>query len=181
MTVRAASDSDLPSIAGIHCRARSAAYQGIVPQPTLEAMTVPSVAAWWRLRLAGATERHRMLVAETPVAENGTQVVGFAYLGPTTEPGADDRAGELFAIHVDPPYQGLGVGRLLMESARSCLTDLGFDNAVLWVLSDNSRAERFYQRGGWATDGGERVGLIGDALTRQVRYAHALKAHFASA
>jgi hypothetical protein len=41
---------------------------------------------------------------------------------------------------------------------------------VLWVLADNIHARHFYERGGWRTDGTERDGMIGPAVTHQLRY-----------
>jgi GNAT superfamily N-acetyltransferase len=74
---------------------------------------------------------------------------------------------ELYAIHVDPAYLGTGVGRALMADA---LPRLG-DRAVLWVLEQNARARRFYERGGWEFDGTTREEPMGGVPTRQLRYA----------
>jgi GNAT superfamily N-acetyltransferase len=48
---------------------------------------------------------------------------------------------------------GTGVGRVLMADARTRLSDLGFTEAVLWVLTGNDRADRFYRADGWLPDG----------------------------
>jgi hypothetical protein len=42
---------------------------------------------------------------------------------------------------------------------------------VLWVLEGNSRARRFYERGGWAFDGTTRDVPYGDETAHQLRYA----------
>ena len=46
----------------------------------------------------------------------------------------------------------------------------GFRTATLWVLEDNPRARRFYEREGWQLDGGRREGRHLDAPTLEVRY-----------
>jgi hypothetical protein len=46
--------------------------------------------------------------------------------------------------------------------------------AVLWVLAQNERARRFYERGGWHADGVTRAGSIGPVETLQVRYSRFL-------
>ncbi len=40
-----------------------------------------------------------------------------------------------------------------MEHVETRLLAEGFDTAVLWVLDDNPRARRFYERHGWAASG----------------------------
>ena len=64
--------------------------------------------------------------------------------------------GELYAIYVLPEAWGSGAGPLLMAAALSALRENGFAVAILWVLEDNPRAQRFYEREGWTRDGGRR-------------------------
>jgi len=45
---------------------------------------------------------------------------------------------------------------------------------VLWVLEDNERARRFYDRGGWTADGETRVESIGGEPVKQLRYGRPL-------
>jgi GNAT superfamily N-acetyltransferase len=65
--------------------------------------------------------------------------------------------GELLALYVDPEAWGTGVGRLLVGEARAHLARRGFVEAILWVLSGNSRAQRFYRTDGWVLDGRART------------------------
>jgi GNAT superfamily N-acetyltransferase len=87
-----------------------------------------------------------------------------------------DRApgGELYAIYVDPDSWSTGVGRALIARAEERLAE-EYDEATLWVLDDNPRARRFYERAGWAPDGAskreERLGVA--AL--EVRYYKRLR------
>ena len=68
----------------------------------------------------------------------------------------DRRAiGELYAIYVAPAGQGRGAGLALMEAGVGALSER-WDDAVLWVATENPRARRFYERYGWEVDG-ERV------------------------
>lgn len=71
------------------------------------------------------------------VAEDDGQVVGFVAF--------DDR--ELHALYVLPASWGRGVGRRLLAVAGPV--------RELWVLRDNARARRFYERHGWRPDGAE--------------------------
>jgi GNAT superfamily N-acetyltransferase len=78
----------------------------------------------------------RILVAE--VADGGP-LAGFAAF--------DDR--ELHALYVDPTYWDQGVGARLLTAAGPV--------QELWVLRDNTRGRRFYERHGWRPDDVERA------------------------
>ncbi len=65
-------------------------------------------------------------------------------------------AGELFALYIDPARWRTGAGRALLHAARERLRELGFPEAVLWVLCGNDAAERFYAADGWSRDGSSR-------------------------
>ncbi|MHB1536010.1 MAG: GNAT family N-acetyltransferase [Acidimicrobiales bacterium] len=89
----------------------------------------------------------------TLAVEDDGAICSFATAGPSRD--ADmARAGELYAIYVDPRQRGRRVGRALMVDARSRRAEEGHDEALLWVLVGNERAERFYRmdrRRGWAS------------------------------
>jgi len=46
----------------------------------------------------------------------------------------------------------------------------GHREAVLWMLSGNSRAEMFYARDGWVKDGGQRVVSLWDVTVEELRF-----------
>ena len=105
------------------------------------------------------------------VAEDGGSVVGFASCGESRDAAGE---GELYAIYALPEAWGSGVGRALMAAALEALRASGFATASLWVLEDNPRARRFYEREGWTPDGGRRgEELLGVAIT-EVRYRFTL-------
>jgi ribosomal protein S18 acetylase RimI-like enzyme len=80
--------------------------------------------------------RHHVLVRlRVWVAESEGQVVGYAALGP----------GELEQLYVRPGYQGRGVGRMLLEHAKT-LEPRGIE---LWVFQRNTRARAFYEAHGF--------------------------------
>ena len=49
----------------------------------------------------------------------------------------------------------------------------GFELAILRVLEDNERGERFYRAAGWEQDG-RRVDIFQGARRAELRYASAL-------
>jgi RimJ/RimL family protein N-acetyltransferase len=82
----------------------------------------------------------------------------------------------VYAIYVDPDRWSTGTGRALMDTAVAHLHDAGFVEIRLWVLDDNPRARRFYERAGFRADGVTKVDTF-DAGGRfeteavEVRYA----------
>ena len=65
---------------------------------------------------------------------------------------------------------GLRSGPSLMAAAVAALRTSGFATASLWVLEDNPRARRFYEREGWARDGGRREEEFLDTTVTEVSY-----------
>ena len=97
--------------------------------------------------------------------------VGMANIGPTRDEDlvADDVA-DLFAIYVVPDHWSDGHGRDLMVAALSGVAELGFKGAALWVLDSNERGRRFYESGGWTTDGTTKVDDSFGLPIQEVRY-----------
>jgi ribosomal protein S18 acetylase RimI-like enzyme len=161
---------DAVGIARVHARTWQVAYTHVFPAEALERLTDAEAekrrAGFWRETIERDAERSHMLVARA-----GDEVVAFASLGPARE---DDATGELYAIYVHPERCGQGVGRALMAEGLERLRGSGFAEAILWVLEDNPRTRRFYERSGWSTDGGVKVDEFLDTHVREIRYRIAL-------
>jgi GNAT superfamily N-acetyltransferase len=143
--------ADIDGIGSLHALSRFKTYKFISGYR-------PEVyAARWRARFESEHENHRLQVAR---AARSGELVGFAYVG----------QGWLHAIHVHPDWSGLGVGRALLSAARTSLQELGFTRAALWVLADNERACRFYERDGWVLSGQTRTSEIDGTITQQLEY-----------
>lgn len=82
--------------------------------------------------------------------------------------------GELYAIYALPEAWGSGSGPALLRAVLEGLREDGFATAILWVLEDNPRARRFYEREGWSLDGGRREHEWQGARAVEVRYRIAL-------
>lgn len=148
LVVRAMTEADIDAVAEVHVRTWRAAYAGIMPDEVLDALD-PAISA------ARRRERKMPDGAATVVAENDGEVVGFASFGPCRVQGTrdeyDTRYGEVYAIYVRPEHWGTGAGRALMAAASEALA--GYPEFRLWVLEDNRRARRFYERAGLVPDG----------------------------
>jgi GNAT superfamily N-acetyltransferase len=165
--IRELTEADIDAVAALHVRTWQAGYAGIMPAEVLDALDPARFAA--RRRIQPAYPGTHTVVAD----EDGT-IVGFASFGPDR---VEDGVGELYAIYVDPDRWGGGVGRRLIDVARAGLSGT-FEQMRLWVLEENHRARRFYERAGMTPDGARDVYTPpgGDTGLPEIRYAMRLAA-----
>jgi L-amino acid N-acyltransferase YncA len=164
--VRAMREEDVDEVAAVRVRGWQAAYAGMVPQRHLDALSVEEDAAARRTWFAASRERVCSLVA----VDADDAVVGWAALGAYRGAGAPDGAGELYALYARPDAVGTGVGRALMGAVHEEAARRGFADVLLWVLRDNARARRFYERAGYAADGAEQSEDYDGVPVVEVRY-----------
>ena len=161
--VRPASPADAPLLADVHLRTALAAYAHIFP-PEAPAPTPEEVLAQWDDWLRAGS--HRGFVATA-----GDEVLGAVLAGPDP---AEEAAGHLSRLYVDPDHWGAGVGTLLYRSAVAHLRAARFDQATLWVLERNERARGWYERLGWRATG-ERKAVYEPAGIDDLRYRLTLR------
>src|SRR5690242_11484227 len=140
--LRLADPADALEIAGVHVRSWQVGYRGLIDDAFLDALEPAQRAGIYGLGSSGPAAQ------ETVVVVLDGEIAGFSTFGPTRDPDAAG-AGEIYALYVDPPHWGTGLGRRLLEDSRRRLLTRGFTDAVLWVLLGNDRAERFYGEDGW--------------------------------
>jgi GNAT superfamily N-acetyltransferase len=125
----------------------------------------------WRRRIARRSTRRD----DIWVVENGGQLEGFCTAGACwTDADLLGFAGEIDMLYVDPSVTGHGIGGRLLEHAREVLAAHGFHWMVIWVLQENERAQRFYERAGLKLDGAQRTDVYRRRRVSVVRYAAAL-------
>jgi GNAT superfamily N-acetyltransferase len=150
--IRRASVADAPDIANVHVRTWQAAYEHVFGSERLAGLDVARRVAGWTRAIEG----------DEPVfvADDDGRVVGFVSTG----------ACELYSIYALPEAWGSGAGPALMSAAVEQLRGEGCGDAVLWVLEDNPRARRFYEREGWEPDGGRKEDDFLGVRVAEVRY-----------
>ncbi|WP_433296833.1 N-acetyltransferase family protein [Actinoplanes sp. CA-030573] len=169
--IRPITDADIDEVAALHVRAWRVGYAGIMPAEHLEGLDPARRAEAMRTRPPIPGSR-------TLVAVNESHISGFVRFGPyrREEGGIDESTGELYAIYVDPGDWGHGTGRDLLAAARQGLTEAGFPDMRLWVLTENHGARRFYEQMGLAPDGATQTYTPPGATAElpEMRYAVAL-------
>jgi len=151
MLLRSATVADAHGLAVVHVRSWQAAYRGLIPQDVLDGLSIAEREANWA-RIVAETPRG----SQTLVALDGDRLVGWASHGDARDADAVG-TGELWGIYVHPDAWSTGVGHLLLEAVEEALRTAGHATAYLWALEGNERAAAFYERHGWASDGGEKI------------------------
>jgi GNAT superfamily N-acetyltransferase len=151
----------------VHVGTWAGAYRGLLPDAYLDAMDVARWTGGWQRILTG--ERPPGAATFVAVTDDGG-VVGFVDVVPSRDDGAAPDTGEVTSIYVLPSAWGTGAGRRLMTAAVDRLRAAGFRSATLWVLRDNERTRRFYERAGWSPDGAEKDDVVAGATVTEVRY-----------
>lgn len=143
-------DAEIKGKAYVHWKTWQEAYLGIVDQGYLDALTLEKC------------ERNAYRWPEsTLVAKDGERVIGFSAYGKYRDDELPD-TGEIFAIYVLSEYYGQDIGRKLMQAG---LERLDFPKVAVWVLKENVRAIRFYEKCGFHFDGGEEEITLGSPIT----------------
>lgn len=148
-------DDEIRGKAYVHWKAWHEAYPGLVSDEYLEKLTLEKcekIAYSWTDNLI--------------VAKDNGRVIGFVGFGDRGDeaPGI----GEIFAMYVLSEYYGTGVAQKLMEAGLRQLE--GYPKVCLWVLKDNKRAIRFYEKCGFSPDGEEMISPnLGVSEIRMVR------------
>ncbi|RSN00483.1 GNAT family N-acetyltransferase [Streptomyces sp. WAC 01325] len=170
--IRPMTPADCDRVAEIRIGGWRSAYRGLIPQSYLDALDVAQDAE----RRRGYFSQGDAGVLDL-VAERDGEILGWACHGPYRDGEARTEDVELYAIYVDPGRYGAGIGHaLLQESLRRC-TAAGHSRMLLWVLKDNARARRFYERAGFRADGAEEPFEVEGVGVPEVRYARELTPH----
>jgi ribosomal protein S18 acetylase RimI-like enzyme len=197
VVIRAGSAAYAAQIAAVQRETWFAAYEGVIAPEVIDRVTVPDDGARVRQSFRNRPWQ-RMLVAVEPGAgasgagdpdagdPDAGGIVGYASFGPETDvlnapwphpltaDGEGGRVAELYALYVRPAWWSTGTGRALMDKVLARSAAAGYRSITLWVLRDNQRARRFYDRAGFAPDGATNV-LTGLGGVLEVRYRRGLE------
>ena len=185
VVIRAGSAADAAQIAEVQRESWSGAYTGIIADEIIDRVTALDDGA--RVRQSFRTRPWQRMIVAIPDGEDGGSggIVGYAAFGPETDvlgapwphplstDGEERRVAELYALYVRPAWWSTGTGRALMDRVLARSVAAGYSSLTLWVLRDNRRARRFYERAGFAPDGATNVLTgLGDVL--ELRYRQQL-------
>lgn len=159
MEIRRLKSSDSRSeLSRIYEESWKYAYRGIIPQSYLD--SIPS--GHW----ADAVDREGRY---SLILLDQGQMIGTSSFGKSRFSELSDW-GEIVSIYLLPAYMGKGFGGSLLNAVLGELVQMGFSSFFLWVLEENARARRFYEREGFSESGRTLDDEIGGKALREVQY-----------
>lgn len=167
MNIRLVSHTDIPTIAKIHIESWQQAYRGIVPDEFLDSMDLRSRTEIWERRFE--TVKESLFVAEVE-----SVVRAWALCGKSRVASDDTHMSELYAIYADPHFWGQGLGKGLVETVHAKLVEHSYTRVMLWVLTDNHRARRFYESCGYMNTEIKQIIEISGVQIEELRYERSL-------
>jgi ribosomal protein S18 acetylase RimI-like enzyme len=156
MIIRIAKLSDAQGIAKVHVDCWRTTYKNIIPNEFLDNLSYDQMTDLWIRNMSN--EQNYVFVAENDVG----QIVGFAD-GGKRETNKVDYSGDLTSIYVLQEYQGIGIGRQLVQQLFSKLDELGYKNIFVEVLEDN-RSRLFFESLGAEWLRTEKIKIAGAEL-----------------
>lgn len=134
----------------VHYTSWQETYRGLIPDACLVKRT-----------LERCREAARRWPENTLVADLDGKIIGFACYGVCRDEDLSG-CGEVITLYVLKEFQGLGIGKKLMDAALNRLAS--YKTIALWVLKGNSHAIGFYEHIGFRFDCASQEIEIGTVL-----------------
>lgn len=139
----------LEDIAKAHLLAWQKAFKGILSDDLLFSLNKYEFLGIWKQILQNEKRKNYVALSDENMA------VGFISFGSYKE---NNQWAEIYGIYVHPEYWDQGYGRELMNKAISEIKKTKrFTKIILWVMSENFSARRFYEKLGFKLDSQTRI------------------------
>lgn len=151
---------DKYEVSNVYEQSWKCAYKYIIPQPYLDGI---SVGHWVEYLCQGKS--HNLVVVEndTIIGTSSFSKSRFAKY---------KNYGEIISIYFLPEYIAKGYGKLLLDRTIKELKKLGYMRILLWVLEDNHKARRFYEKYRFVLSGEEMLVNIGGKDLKEIMYMY---------
>jgi len=162
ITIRIAKPDDAYENAVCHVSSWRSAYKGIIPDEYLNNLSIEERAEKFKRYLKESKEY------EWYSAFYENRITGILSIGKSRDEDKPN-AGEIIGFYFIEELWGKGCGKKMMDFATSRLNNIGYNKIILWVLEENHRARRFYEKCGFLFDGTKKEITIGKPLI-EIRY-----------
>lgn len=136
------------------------AYKDILPQSYLDSLPK----GYWAPRI-DHPDRKSMIIVEQG------KIVGTSSFGRSRFPEFAGW-GEIMSLYLLPEYIGKGYGKTLLKAVVRELQKQNYKDIFLWVLEENSRARRFYEKFGFSPAKDRLKDNIGGKDVTDIRYIY---------
>lgn len=145
--VRYATIDDVNMLADIHSKSLQSAFKGIVSDEVLH-----NSFSYARRRKGF----HRELSINNPenmIAFIENHPFGLLTFGDSRYTQGEEDTIELWRIYLIPQYWGMGYAKEMLDWGINEIKALGYKRIILWVLEENVRARKFYEKYGFYHEG----------------------------
>lgn len=164
--IRHAEINDCSIMGAIHSESWKVAYKGIVPDPVLDNMSAEKSEKKFYNSFMQGVENNVIIL-------NDDQAVGFMCLGKCRDDDLDNSFGEIWGIYLLPSFWEQGIGTKAINWGINYLKNRRYNKISLWVLENNIKARKFYEKLGFIHDGMIKELNIGKPLN-EYRYVKSI-------
>ena len=148
-----------------HVSSWRSAYKGIVPDEVLDNLSAEDIAEKFKRQLENKYNFFYCTIYDG-------RIIGHFNFRKSIDEDKPD-AGDIWGFYLIEDFWGKGISRQMMDYVIDELKHRGYSEALLWVLENNARARRFYEKCGFVFDGTKKEINIGKPLI-EVRYVKAI-------
>ena len=165
ITIRKALPEDAYNYAMCHISCWQTAYKGIVSDEFLSDM---------RTKKEQQVEGYRKVLSEPGDCEYycvllEEEMIGFYIINQSRDE-SQSFIGEIWAVYLVEEFRGKGLGKEILAFAVDELKRVSPKEIFLWVLEDNNRARRFYEKNNFVCDGTKRETTMWGGPLTLVKY-----------
>lgn len=143
MKLRYAKSADIPKLAQIHSKSLISAFGDFFPEGIVaEKFSIGH-------RKIGFTKEIAAGEPKSIIAFHMGKPAGLLSYGKSRYLNLPKTTVELWRIYLSPEFQGMGMGKELLEFGLLEMSKNGYSKVILWVLEENTKARRFYEKNGF--------------------------------
>ena len=147
ITIKKANKNDIQTLAEIHSVSLITAFRGLFSEEiVMEFFGVER-------RLRGFTKEIELGSPVNYLVYNDDEPIGVLTFGSSRYIEVDAETIELWRVYFLPGYWGKGAAKPAVDLILSTIKASGFKRVILWVLEENLRAIRFYEKYGFTKTG----------------------------
>ena len=160
--IRLAELDDAKCCADIHAKSWNFAYSDIVPKEIIDEYDARWLMIWKKL-LSNNINSHYVITLDDVI-------IGFLTISVARDNDLKDSFYELVGLYLSPEYVAKGYGKQAIDWIKKEIKNRGYDKISLWVLEENNRARRFYEKAGFVSDGETKPSGLAETL--EIRYLY---------
>ena len=168
ISIKKAQLHDVELLSRIHSTSLIAAFGGLFPEEIVMQFF------GFERRLSGFTKELKKGEPVNYLVYDEDEAIGLLSYGSSRHMEVDDDIIEIWRVYFLPGYWGMGAAALAMDLIMKKIKETGYRKIILWVMEENLRARRFYEKSGFV----KTIKIHDDELgrpTREIMYEISLE------